>query len=150
MTPADMPVGVVDLPGFYLGGCRVREILALAMAGAAGTLGRWFLSGWTYRVLGESFPYGTLVVNVAGCLLLGAAMELMVLTDAVPHGWRAPLTVGFLGAFTTFSTFGYETMRYLEDGAWLAALANVGVSLVLGLGGTWTGFSLARAVVGGS
>jgi CrcB protein len=127
----------------------VREILTLAIAGAAGTVGRWALSGWTYRLLGARFPYGTLAVNVLGCLLVGVAMEVALVTDLVPHAWRAPITVGFLGAFTTFSTFGYETMRYAEDGAWSFAAANVAANLVLCLGATWLGFVAARAAFGG-
>jgi CrcB protein len=128
----------------------VREILALAAAGAAGTLGRWALSGLVYRGLGTRFPWGTLVVNVAGCFLLGALMELALTSELVPRAWRVALSVGFLGAFTTFSTFGYETMRYVEDGAWAAALANVGASNALGLVATWAGFVAARAALGGT
>ena len=128
----------------------MREILTLALAGAAGTVGRWALSGWTYRLFGEGFAYGTLAVNVLGCLLAGVAMEVALATDLVPHAWRAPITVGFLGAFTTFSTFGYDTMRYVEDGAWSIAAANVAANLILGLGATWLGFVAARAAFGAS
>lgn len=128
----------------------MREIVALAIAGAAGTLGRWALSGWAYRLLGDRFPYGTLAVNVLGCLLLGVIMEVALLTDLLPYGWRIPLTVGLLGGFTTFSTFGYESVRYLEDGAWWPALANIGANIVLGLGATWLGFVAARAAFGGA
>lgn len=128
----------------------MREILALAAAGAVGTVGRWALSGWVYKLAGEGFPHGTLAVNVLGCLLLGFGMELVVLTDVLPVGWRAPLTVGFLGAFTTFSTFGYETMRYVEDGAWHSALANIALNLLLGLGAVWVGFIAARTAFGGA
>jgi len=128
----------------------VRETLGLAIAGAAGTLARWVLSGWTYRLLGAGFAYGTLLVNVFGCLLLGAVVEILLLTDLVPPSWRPTLTVGFLGAFTTFSTFAYETMRYVEDGAWWLAMANVGTNVALGLGAIWLGFMAARAAIGGT
>jgi CrcB protein len=128
----------------------VREVLSLAVAGAAGTLSRWAISGWTYRLLGERFPYGTLAVNVIGCFLLGFLMHVALTTEIVPTDWRAPLTVGFLGAFTTFSTFSYETMRYLEDSAWWPALANVGANLVLGLAAVFIGLLSARMLVGGS
>jgi len=125
-------------------------MLVLAIAGAAGTVGRWALSGWMYRLLGERFPYGTLVVNVLGCLLAGALMEAALLTDLVPPSWRTPLTVGLLGAFTTFATFGYETMRYVEQGAWFSALTNIGANVLLGLGAVWLGFVSMRALYGGS
>lgn len=125
----------------------MREILAIAVAGAAGTVGRWALSEWANRLLGERLAYGTLAVNVVGCLLAGIVAEVMLTTDLIPEGWRAPLMVGFLGAFTTFSTFGYETMRYLEAGDWRPAAVNVGANLGLCLGAVWLGFVVARAFV---
>lgn len=128
----------------------MREILSLAVAGAAGTLSRWALSGWTYRLLGDRFPYGTLAVNVLGCFLLGFLMHVALATEIIPADWRPPLTVGFFGAFTTFSTFGYETMRYMEDGAWWPALANIGANLALGLAAVFIGLFSARTLVGGS
>jgi CrcB protein len=128
----------------------MREVVALALAGAAGTLGRWALSGWAYRLLGERFAYGTLAVNVLGCLLLGLLMHLSLVSDLVPEGWRVALGVGFLGAFTTFSTFGYETLSYAEQGAWSLAFANVAANLVLGLAAIWLGAALARGALGGA
>jgi CrcB protein len=128
----------------------MREIVALALAGAAGTLGRWALGGWAYKLLGERFAYGTLAVNVLGCLLLGLLMHLSLASDLVPEGWRVALGVGFLGAFTTFSTFGYETLSYAEQGAWSLALANVVANLVLGLAAIWLGAALARGALGGA
>jgi CrcB protein len=125
------------------------EILALAVAGALGTVGRYAVSGWTYRLLGEGFAYGTLAVNAAGCFLIGVLMQVGVTTDIIPRTLRFALAIGFLGAFTTFSTFGYETVRYAEDGAWNLAIANVGAQLVLGLLATWLGFTVARAAIGG-
>lgn len=125
----------------------MREIVALAVAGAAGTLGRWGLSSLSARLLGDRFPFGTLVVNVVGCLLLGLLMEAVLVTEIVPHPWRMPLTVGFLGAFTTFSAFGYETLRYLERGQWWPALANVGANVVLGLAVVWIGFMVGRVAL---
>jgi CrcB protein len=127
----------------------LNELVALALAGALGTLGRYTISGWAYRVLGDGFAVGTLTVNVIGCFLLAVLMHVGLATDLIPRTARFAATVGFLGAFTTFSTFGYETMRYLEDGAWLLAAANVGANLVLGLLATWAGLSTARAAFGG-
>lgn len=125
---------------------RMKQLLALALAGAAGSVGRWAVSGWIYRLLGDRFAYGTLVVNVLGCVVMGLVMETVVLSNVIPHGWRVPITVGFLGAFTTYSTFGYETMRYVEIGNWPSALLNIFATLVLCLGATWLGFLTARAV----
>ena len=122
----------------------------IALAGGAGTLGRYALSGWVYRVLGDQFAYGTLAVNVVGCVAIGFLMQVGIGTDLVPRAWRLPLTVGFLGGFTTMSTFGYETLRYVEDGAWALAAANVVATLVLCLAATWLGLVSGRVVVGGA
>ncbi len=128
----------------------MRELLVLALAGALGTVGRYSLSGWAYRVLGERFPFGTLAVNVAGCALIGLVMEIGLSTELLSRPARAAITVGFLGAFTTFSTFSYETLRYIEDGAWWPALANTLANVVLGLAAAWAGLSLGRAMFGGA
>lgn len=128
----------------------MREVLALAVAGALGTVGRYAVSGWAYRLLGDRFAIGTLTVNVIGSFLLAFLMELGLTTDLLPRTLRFAATVGFLGAFTTYSTFGYETMRYLEDGDWLLAGANVGANLVIGLLAVWAGLSAARAMFGGA
>ncbi|MCZ7584608.1 MAG: fluoride efflux transporter CrcB [Deltaproteobacteria bacterium] len=126
----------------------MRELLYIGLAGALGSVGRYAVSGWAYRVAGEHFPYGTLVVNVIGCFLLGFLMRLGIESEAVPRELRVAATVGFLGAFTTFSTFGYETMRYIEDGLLGTAAANVGAQLLLGLPACWGGMALARAWMG--
>ncbi|HPF70830.1 MAG TPA: CrcB family protein, partial [Candidatus Krumholzibacteria bacterium] len=96
------------------------------------------------RLWGDRFAFGTLAVNVLGCLLLGALLEAERHTPLVTPPLRLLLAVGFLGAFTTFSTFGWETFRYLQDGATQLALANVSANLVLGLGAVWSGWGLAR------
>ncbi len=126
----------------------LRELIWIGLAGAFGSLSRYTVSGWVYELLGRGFAYGTLVVNITGCFLLGLLMELSLTGDLVPPGLRMPLAAGFLGAFTTFSTFSYETMRYIEDGAWLLGLQNVAASLALGLLATWLGLSAARLMTG--
>ena len=126
----------------------MREVLPLAIAGAAGTLARYGLSSWTYRLCGDRFAYGTLVVNVAGCLLLGVALQAITAPGHLPAQWRTPITVGFFGAFTTFSTFGYETVRYLERGQLGLAAFNITASLVLCLAATFAGLTAGRALFG--
>ena len=128
----------------------MRDLLLIAGAGAAGALCRYAASGIAYRVLGERLPFGTLLVNLLGCLLVGVIMELGMATSALPRDLRFALTVGFLGSFTTFSTFGYETLRLAEDGAWLLAAVNVAANLGLGLAAVWLGFTTARLMMGGS
>ncbi len=128
----------------------MKEIFAIALAGALGTLSRYGLSGWSYRLLGERFAYGTLVVNVLGCLLLGMVMQIGLTGDIIPQSWRTPIAIGFFGAFTTFSTFGYETIRYVEDGAWGLALLNIATNLVLCLAAVAIGLAVGRALLGGN
>lgn len=122
----------------------------IALAGALGTLARHGLSGWTYGILGERFPWGTLAVNVLGCLGIGLIMEIALGSDRIPREWRIALTVGFLGGFTTFSTFAYETVRALHDGDWRTAALNVASNVALCLGATWIGWAAGRTLTGGS
>jgi CrcB protein len=127
----------------------MRELLLIALAGALGSIARYGTSGWAYEVLGERFPYGTLVVNVIGSLLVGAVMQVGLSTELISRSARLAMAVGFLGAFTTFSTFSYETVRYLEDGAWWLASTNAAANLVLSLFGVWIGLRSAQIVFGG-
>lgn len=124
----------------------MQGALLVGLAGGAGAASRYGVGLLAERVLGVQFAFGTLVVNVLGCLALGFVLELERSTDLVSHPARLLVAVGFLGAFTTFSTFGYETVRYLQNGASHLALLNVGANLLLGLGAVWVGFLLARGV----
>lgn len=126
------------------------RILALALAGSVGALSRWAIGTAAIRALGTQFPYGTLAVNVLGCLIAGFAMQLFASGALLPPSWRIPLTVGFLGSFTTFSAFGYESVKLAQTGAWGAAMANVALNLALGFTAVWIGFFVARAAFGGS
>jgi fluoride exporter len=121
------------------------NIALLALFGALGTLGRYAVGQGARHFFGDHFPYGTLIVNVVGCFLLGLAAQLILQTEILPRPMRIPVTVGFLGAFTTFSTFGVETMRFIRDGAWWSAASNVGLNLVLGLVAVALGVALATA-----
>lgn len=120
-------------------------LLYLMLGGAAGGAARYALAGWIYRRTGADFPWGTLVVNLLGSFTLGLVLPLVELRDA-HAGWRALLTVGFLGAFTTFSTFSYEAAMLLREGEWRRAAAYVLGSLGLGLAAIAAGFLLARVI----
>jgi len=125
----------------------LREILFLAAGGAAGTLCRYWASLAALRTLGPRFAFGTLAVNVVGCFLIGFLMHWLDASAASSRALRLALTTGFLGGFTTFSAFGYETVRYLETGKPGLALANVLSNVVIGVAATYGGLALGRAAI---
>ena len=116
----------------------------VALGGALGALARYGISGWVYDRLGENFPWGTLVVNLVGCLALGLVIRWLQVSAVSPEV-RPFLTIGVLGAFTTFSTFSYETVALLQEGQWLRAGLYMGGSVVLGLIAMVAGMALATA-----
>jgi len=125
----------------------VQAVLLVGLAGAAGAVSRYGVGLLAERWLGVQFAFGTLAVNILGSLALGFLLELERGTDLVSHPVRLVFAVGFLGAFTTFSTFGYETVRYFQSGATHLALLNISANLVFGLGAVWLGFFLAKGTI---
>jgi len=121
-----------------------QRILLIAAAGAGGTLARYALAGAVQRVAPATFPYGTLVVNVVGCLLFGVVWALAEERLAVSPGVRTVLLVGFMGAFTTFSTYAFETSALLRDAQWAAAAGNLVAQNVLGVAALLLGLALGR------
>lgn len=111
----------------------MRVFLLLVTFGAIGTLARYGLQGVVQARSGLGFPAGTLVVNLLGCFLLGAVGQYALGHISVPADWRVGLTVGFFGAFTTFSTLSWETVHLLDDGDWMRALLYAGLSFLGGL-----------------
>lgn len=122
----------------------LKEVLFIGLAGALGSLGRWGVAEAAKHYIGAGFPWGTMIVNLVGSLLLGMLLESGLHSEIVPAHVRVPVAVGFFGAFTTFSTFSVDTVRLLETGQYAAAAANVGVSVVLGVGGAFIGIAIAR------
>lgn len=120
------------------------QVMAIAAGGAIGSVLRFGLSTWVHTFTGRGFPYGTLGVNVLGCLAMGFLFVLLVERAGESAVWRAGLLIGLLGGFTTFSTFSIETFNLIEQGAMAKAAANMAASLVLCVGGTWLGVILAR------
>jgi len=122
----------------------VQQLLAIAGGGALGAVLRFGMSNAVYRILGREFPYGTLAVNVLGSLLMGFLFVMLVERLAISAEWRAALLVGLLGAFTTFSTFSFETLALFESGEPVKAMTNIALSVFLCLAATWLGLSLGR------
>ena len=127
----------------------MSRFLWICLGGAAGTGARYLLSGWALSALGVSFPWGTLSVNVIGSFLLGLLMQVGVATPVMSPTLRLALTTGVMGGFTTYSTFNWETMRYIQDGAWRLALGNVVLTLALCLAAGFAGVALGRSLFGG-
>jgi CrcB protein len=121
-------------------------LLAVALGGALGAVARYLASGWLQDVTRGFFPWGTFGVNVAGSLLLGFALVWLQGTVASAEV-RALITIGFLGSFTTFSTFSYETVAMLRDGEWWRAGGYAAGSLALGLVAVAAGAAIASGVL---
>jgi CrcB protein len=126
----------------------MTRVLLIALAGALGTLTRYFVGLWAERALGTGFPYGTLIVNVAGCFLIALVAQLALSTSLISPTLRLTLTTGFMGGLTTYSSFNYETTSLLRERAWAAGLANVGVTMVACFVAGMLGLALARRLAG--
>lgn len=122
----------------------MQQVFAIAVGGAVGAVLRFGVSNGIYRLVGQGFPYGTLVVNVLGSLLMGFLFILLVERQMVAVEWRAVLLVGLLGAFTTFSTFSIETLSLLENGEVLKAAMNILLSVTFCLLAGWLGMGIGR------
>lgn len=126
----------------------MERLLLVCVGSAVGGGARYLVSGWALQVFGPAFAFGTLAVNVLGSFLLGGVMFSGVEASAMSSELRLALATGVLGGFTTYSTFSYETMRYLQDGAWLLAVTNVFVTVGSGLLACWLGWTTARGLLG--
>ena len=120
------------------------QTIAIAIGGAVGALLRFWVSTGVTQVLGREFPYGTLVVNLAGSLAMGFLYVFFLERSALDPEWRALLLVGLLGAFTTFSTFSIETLNLLEQGALARAGVYVLVSVTACIAAAWVGVIAGR------
>lgn len=120
------------------------KIFLIALFGALGTLARYGLQGVVQLRMGSTFPYGTLLINLTGCFLLGLIGQFTLNRIVISPDWRVAIAVGFFGGYTTFSSFGWETAKMLEDGEWLRASTYVGSSVVFGLLLSIAGIRLAN------
>jgi len=120
------------------------KLFLIALFGAIGTLARYGLQGVVQIRMGSMFPYGTLLINLSGCFLLGLIGQLTLNRMLISSDLRIAIAVGFFGGYTTFSSFGWETAKMLEDGEWLRAATYVGASVFAGLLLSVAGIHLAN------
>lgn len=122
----------------------MNNIIAIAIGGALGAVMRYVTSINIHRLLGQDFPYGTLTVNVVGSLLMGFISILLLERLMISEFWRPVVMIGFLGAFTTFSTFSMETYNLIQAGQMAKAMINMAANLILCLSATWLGVIAGR------
>lgn len=124
----------------------MMKILLIALAGAFGTLCRYWLSGLAYDLLGRDFPWGTWAVNILGCFLFGLIWILAEERGLMSAQARILILTGFMGAFTTFSTFVFESGGLIHDGQWLRLALNVGGQNIVGFAALYLGTGLGRII----
>lgn len=125
----------------------MERFLCICLAGAAGSGTRYLIALWAAQRLGSSFPYGTLIVNLVGCFAIAAVMH-AALTLSWSPTVRSAIAIGFIGGFTTYSSFNYETTRLLEEGAHGPAALNALATIVGSLAAGWLGSMFARQLLG--
>jgi CrcB protein len=124
----------------------MMNALVIGIGGFVGAVSRYGIAVWIGQRWGRSFPLGTFVINVSGSFLIGLLMTLMAERFTENPQWRLLLVVGFLGAYTTFSTFEYETGALLKDGEWLFAALNVVLSVIVGFVALKLGEVMAKTI----
>jgi CrcB protein len=122
----------------------MTHMFLIGCFGAAGAVSRYLVTKWMVVWCGDAFPLGTLLVNVVGCCLLGFVAQFGLESTSLSKETREVIGIGFLGGLTTFSTFGWDTFRRLQEGMWAAAAGNVIANLVAGLLAVWLGATVAR------
>ena len=124
----------------------MQKYLYVALGGALGSLARFWVGSAIGGRLGTRFPYGTFVVNVTACVILGFVLTLLGSRTELNPAWRFLVPIGFVGAYSTFSTFEWEIFTNLQTGAFLITASYIVLSLVFGLAGVWGGVLIARAI----
>jgi CrcB protein len=124
----------------------LQKYLLVALGGALGSVARVWVGSTVAGRMGIKFPYGTLLVNLTACLLIGFSITYLGKRADLNPAWRFLIPVGFIGAYSTFSTYEWETLSTLRSGAFLLAILYAGGSLILGLIAVWGGTALADAL----
>ena len=121
-----------------------QKYFLLCLAGSAGTIARFWVGGFVQRLAGDSFPLGNFLVNLTGCLLFGLIYALVENRSGLPGDMRLYVLTGFMGAYTTFSSYMFESVALMQNGQWLAASLNIGGQTVLGVACIVGGLALGR------
>ena len=124
----------------------MNKYLIVGIGGFLGSIARFWLGGYLGERMGSRFPYGTFVVNMSGCFLIGFVMTILTTKGHLNPNWRYLIPIGFIGAYTTFSTFEFETLRAMQDGQVLVASLNVALSVLIGFIAVWVGAVAGTAI----
>lgn len=124
----------------------MQKYFFIAFGGALGSIARYWVGSTVAARMGTRFPYGTFVINLTACVILGFALAFLDRRSMFSPAWRFLIPVGFVGAYSTFSTFEWETFANLQTGAFLIAAIYVVFSIILGLAGVWCGVAIARII----
>jgi CrcB protein len=124
----------------------VGKYFAVGIGGFAGSIARFWLAAYVGQRMGTRFPYGTFLINVSGSFLIGFVMTILTERTHLSPTYRYLIPIGFIGGYTTFSTFEYETLRAIQDGQFTIGLLNVVLSVALGFLMVWTGAMVGKAI----
>jgi fluoride exporter len=124
----------------------VSRLLFIGVGGALGSIARFEVTAFVQSRMGGPYPWGTFVVNVTGCLLMGVAMALLTARQPASEAWRYLVPIGFVGAYTTFSTFEVDLFSANASAAWFVSIAYLAGSVVVGYVALWAGMLLGRSL----